>query len=75
MLKLGENQRGGICLRDGSGTRREKGWVDFLRDRVPPNGCSGEDLLRRKAVRLRLKMCQERLRMGAKQGWLHGGQH
>lgn len=41
----------------------EEGWVDFLREGVPLEGCSGEDLLRGKALRLGLKACQERLKV------------
>lgn len=38
----------------------EEGWMDFLREEVPPEGCSGEDLLRGKALRPRRKTCRER---------------
>ena len=72
MLKPDENLRG-VWLRDGSGTSREESWADFLREGVPPEGCSGEDLLRGKALRLRLKMFQGRWTVW--QGRLRGGQH
>lgn len=41
----------------------EEGWMHFLREGVPPEGCSGEDLLRGKALRLRRKACRERLKV------------
>lgn len=37
--------------------------MDFLRDGVPLEGCSGEDLSRAKALRLRVKVCRERLKV------------
>lgn len=41
----------------------EEDWVDLLREGVPVEACSGEDLLRGKALRPRVKVCRERLKV------------
>lgn len=44
-------------------TSRDEGWGDFQREGVLPEGCIGEHLPRGKALLLRLKVCQERVKV------------
>lgn len=45
-------------------TSRQEGWVDFVREGVPPEGCrGGEDPMKAKALLLRLKVYQERVKV------------